>query len=398
MSSFNIGDYILIVKDGFVSSKAQGPAGSLILDQLGGLLVPQIFVDNAKISKLVNHTINPPIEMINAVSNREIVDKVILNFNNEVARDINAFTIENVCLELLKLINNDPAYAKKYKEKLNYIYETENRQTFLAYAFVHVIGNQNITFSKTNFSESIPFFNETNYRCGNCNRSLIRKDRGNDVFSYEIALIYKDSFPDSLKRDISTGFNLPKIIDSSENRIVLCPGCFANYENYPDKETFSKLYNKKRSFEQTVIVDEITRDLDIEAEIFIVLNGLENISKDTTGVLLTFDPKKLVDKIPDDLILKDDVTQWVLKYYKFIEEQFSNIDSSGSTNFNIIATQIKLAFEHLDNMGTLSKREIFSILSNWIANQIGYPINKIGVVNIVVAFFVQNCEVFYAIP
>lgn len=398
MSFFNIGEYILVVKDAFVSSKAQGPAGSLVFDQLGCLLVPRIFVDNAKISKIVNHTINPPIEMINAVSKKEIVDKVVFNFNNEVAKDINPFTIENVCLELLKLINNDLSYAKKYKDELNHIYENENRSTFLAFAFVYVIGNQNVTISKSNSAENIPFLNETNYRCGNCNRSLVLKVRGSDVYSYEITTIYKDSFPETLIQDISVDFKLPTVVDSSENKIALCPNCFLTYENYPDKETFSKLYNKKRSYEQKVIVEEITRDLDIESEIFTVLKGLENLNNDSAGVILSFDPQKLVNKIPDDLILKDDVTQWVLKYYKFIEEQFSNIDSYGSTKFNIIAAQVKLAFEHLDKRGTLSQREIFSILSNWIAGEIGYSTHKIGIVNIVVAFFVQNCEVFYALP
>ena len=84
-------------------------------------------------------------------------------------------------------------------------------------------------------------------------------------------------------------------------------------------------------------------------------------------------------------------------YYKYIEKLFSDLDSTGINKFNVIASQVKLAFENLNSFGTLSQRQIFTRLSEWILDKIGYPKESINIVNILVAFFVQNCEVFYAI-
>ena len=114
-------------------------------------------------------------------------------------------------------------------------------------------------------------------------------------------------------------------------------------------------------------------------------------------MMTEFDPKEIVEKIPDDVVLKDDVTRWVLKYYKYIEKQFSDLDTTGITRFSVIASQIKLAFEKLDALGTMTQKQIFNRLSLWVVDKIGYSIDNLNVVNIITAFFVQNCEVFYEI-
>ena len=394
MNSFNVGNYIKVVKDAFISSRGQGPAGILVLERIGELLSPPIFFDDAKISKLVNHTINLPSEIISAVTSQNITDQIIQGFKNNVRRDINQYMVDNVCDSLLRLINNDPNLAKTYKNRLNDVFQKHDRTTFLAVALIHAVGIQNIESSKNYPEVDIPYLAEANYRCPNCNRNLvIRSGRGN-FYHYRVSLIFKDTFTDLLKNEIASKFSLPSNVDSYENKIALCIQCYAEYTDRPEFEIFEKLYEKKRTFERTKEINESMYGLDVEREIYTVLKRLEELNEDNIDSLLPLDPKMIVDKIPHDVILKDEIATWVLKYYKFIEEQFSNIDSAGVTNFNIIATQIKLAFEKFNSSGEFTQREIFSILSRWLLEQIDYPEDKLGIVNIVIAFFVQNCEVF----
>lgn len=394
MNNFNIGNYIRVVKEAFISSRGQGPAGILILDQIGELLSPPVFFDDAKISKLVNHTINLPSEMVSMVTSQNIADQIIQGFKNNVNPDINPYMVDNVCDSLLRLINNDPNLATTYKNNLSEVFEKQDRATFLAVALVYAVGIPNIESSKYYPEIDIPYLLEANYRCPNCNRNLVIRSRGRSSYHYHISLIFKDTFDDFLKNEITSKFSPPSNVDSYENKIALCIQCYAEYEDHPEFEIFEKLYKKKRTFERARVINENMHGLDIEREIYTVLKGLEELNKDNVGSLLSLDPKMIVDKIPNDVILKDEVTKWVLKYYKFIEDQFSSIDSAGITNFNIIATQIKLAFERFDNSGDFTQREIFSILSRWLMEQIDYPEDKLGIVNIVMAFFVQNCEVF----
>ncbi len=145
---------------------------------------------------------------------------------------------------------------------------------------------------------------------------------------------------------------------------------------------------------------EITSELysiDIENELYNIVKDLGELNQEKESGLIPLDPSELIEKIPDDVLLKDDVTKWVLRYYKYIEKQFSDLDATGISRFKVIASEVSLAYETLYAMGILTQKEIFNRLSMWMADQLSYPRDKISVVNIIVAFFVQNCEVFHAI-
>ena len=113
MDVFNISEYITIVRKGLTSSNAQGPAGILLLSQIGDLLIPRVDFDDPKITNLVKHKKDVQIEIINAVSDPKIVTDVVSGFKTTVKRDFNTITIDNVCLRLITLINNDPNISSK---------------------------------------------------------------------------------------------------------------------------------------------------------------------------------------------------------------------------------------------------------------------------------------------
>ena len=69
------------------------------------------------------------------------------------------------------------------------------------------------------------------------------------------------------------------------------------------------------------------------------------------------------------------------------------MDRDGTGDFNLIASEVKLAYQKLDN-GLLSQDEIVNGLSEWIKNKSGVGSKNMRACHIVVAFFIQNCEVF----
>ena len=69
------------------------------------------------------------------------------------------------------------------------------------------------------------------------------------------------------------------------------------------------------------------------------------------------------------------------------------MDRDGTGDFNLIASEVKLAYQKLDN-GLLSQDEIVNGLAEWIKNKSGVGSKNMRACHIVVAFFIQNYEVF----
>lgn len=397
MDSYNISEYISIVRKGLTSCSGQGPAGVMILEQIGNFIEPRVFFDDTKISRLVKHMNNVPAEIINAVADPKFINLVISGFKSNVAKDFNHTTIDNVSLSLIRSINNDHTLAETYKEHLNAIYLSHDNSTFLAHALVHAVGRENTNQSKQTPVSDIPLLSETSNHCPLCGKSLIKNSKGREISNYEITKIFDDLFDEDTKKILEKVYPAPLMPDSFDNKIALCLSCFGEYRADPTIENYESLWTKKRQFKNNVEISNELADVNIEKELSDIINDIGSFTENKIGGLIPMDPKEMVEKIPDDVLLKDDITRWVLKYYKYIENQFSNLEAKGITRFSIVAKQVSLAFDRLDARGNMTKREIFYQLSKWMCDSLSRPISEISVVNILIAFFVQNCEVFYAI-
>ena len=91
------------------------------------------------------------------------------------------------------------------------------------------------------------------------------------------------------------------------------------------------------------------------------------------------------------MIFKRKVKNDVSSYYSIIREIFRNIDDSGK-KFEKISLQIK-AFYIEAVESELTKEEIYDEITKWISIKTKEKYSK-EVYNIIVSFFIQNCEVF----
>lgn len=131
--------------------------------------------------------------------------------------------------------------------------------------------------------------------------------------------------------------------------------------------------------------------VELEEEIRIALNALMTISSGDELVPLEYTALHIDEKItPDNFLLRSEIRSHVVQYYRFIEKQFSEADA----DFDLIASEVKMSSMKLERAG-MSQEDAIKSLSEWINNKSGLGEKGNIACNIVVSFFIQNCDVFY---
>ena len=241
-------------------------------------------------------------------------------------------------------------------------------------------------------SDDIPLLAESNYECPICHQPLIKYVKNTPVKKYKVVNIYPDNFSES-----NSEFSLikkPQKVDAPSNKIALCCDHAEEYATEPTVEDYTKLKNLKDQLASTHHLLLDINDIALEDEIQDVLYGLAGITDDAKLIELPLEALHLNQKIlPENHLLKNDEITRVLRYYNYINNIFSTMDRDGTGDFNLIASEVKLAYQKLDN-GLLSQDEIVNGLAEWIKNKSGVGSKNMRACHIVVAFFIQNCEVF----
>ena len=131
--------------------------------------------------------------------------------------------------------------------------------------------------------------------------------------------------------------------------------------------------------------------IQLEEDIRTVLDALSTIRSESELVQLEYDALRIDEKFkPENFILKAETQIQVVMYYRYIEKVFSESE----VDFDMIATEIRLSSKNLENSG-MSQAEVIAALSEWIRNKASLGPDGQFACNIVVSFFIQNCEVFH---
>ena len=176
--------------------------------------------------------------------------------------------------------------------------------------------------------------------------------------------------------------------------MALCREHAEEYMLEPTAEEYGQLREIKDRLAAAYSLRVDVNDSALEDEIQNVLYGLAGITDDTELKELPLDALRLDQKIlPENRLLKNDEMTRVLRYYNFIDDLFSAMDRDGTGDFDLIASEVATAYKKLDN-GQLSQDEIVNQLAEWIKNKSGVGSKNMRACHIVVAYFIQNCEVF----
>lgn len=190
-------------------------------------------------------------------------------------------------------------------------------------------------------------------------------DNTNDTSLNELCFVFNNEIPTATKHDI------PNRLEAVFREILL-----------------SISLGKKN------IITQIDDSIEIENAISEIILRLSKMPENYTSQL-AYNPITIDKKIETKYtMLKKDIKNNVVNYYSYIKEQFKELSQSDASLFERLAKEIKYRSDNLINEGN-SQEVVFNKLVDWLKEKA--TTTQETACRAIIAFFVQNCEVFYEI-
>ena len=346
------------------------------------------------VTNLLKRNVNVPLSIKEECSNANILDDAIKHAEKTIIPSLNPFLSNDMFENMKSLVTSDTVVSPKTQNELLGLLEQGKEAEFLAKSLLYVINRENkmpmVIVPVIN--DDIPLLAQAHYECPLCHAPLVEDIKNTSVKKYEIVYIY----PKDISRCANEFADVirPDNLDSNSNKIALCLNHAQSYRLGPTKTEYERLIEIKDRLLKTYSALTDINNASLEDDIHSVLCGLTGITADTILEELPLNALRLDQKISShNPLLKTEITDKVLRYYNYIDSLFSSMEREGTGDFELIASEIKIAFKKLDN-GTLSQEEIVEYLAEWIMNKTSVGNQHKTACRIVVAYFIQNCEVF----
>lgn len=209
-----------------------------------------------------------------------------------------------------------------------------------------------------------------------CGRELVLTKNGKISYAYEVSLIDKSASA------------IP------ENLLAMCPQCHATYLLDNNKKICKELQETKKVLATHRQNVHMLDDLPLEKGIVSVITRIANL-KENDLEDASLDPKQIKQKLDPtkDTAIYYTVNNYVGIYFVQIKEIMINLDKRKVIDYEEIQDQMHALYRRLKKANK-TRLEIF--------NEITKKVHRVSLQDeiycqIVVAYFVQSCEVFDAI-
>jgi hypothetical protein len=283
---------------------------------------------------------------------------------------------QKICLrEILDGIDDDSA-DKDFLANMNSEFE-QNSYGPLMYDLLYIAcqGENKVG------EDELPYIQEAGGKCPICGETLV----GENSKGFEVVKFTPDS---SYAQHSESDYTCRK------NRIALCQKDADRFRSNPEslraqleraKESLIIQSDLNRKLGQTDVGEGI-RQLLAKLETVDMSNGLQTLSETEAK---TINHKMGTENPALTGFIKSNVTQ----YYQTIRSIFSEMSSTNSLFFESLKNQIRCLYLELAKQKK-KQGEIISILTTWIENRDGVESSLYPFCNLLVFFFIQNCEVF----
>ena len=372
MDKYNISAFILIMQSGLIENNKQEVAGRLLLDSIA--MGEDIDVSKDMISNLVKQKNEVHNKIKKASARPEVITNAIHYFEDVVVPDLNPHLTDDICEEIIKLLTDDPSVSDKKCGELTSFYQDGKTSEFLARSFLYAISRPNKKAGIVAEVDDVPLLLEVNNKCPLCQKPLVTSIKDQSIRKYKISEID------------------PEKGKTSINKIALCISCSLDHQ--ADDVKFAEgLFDIKEESVKHINFQETMDNVSLEFEIRDVIFELVNISSNTEQGEFKLDVMRLDEKIlPENIFLLNNLRNDVLKYYRFIEDLLSRVGI-----YEDVSLDIRKAYNKIQKVYP-DQNDVVYYLSDWIFNKtnLSKPAHR-RACDIIVAFFVQNCEVFDAI-
>lgn len=388
--------FIQIMQVGLKTHDTQGSAAVFLLEALnrtGDVRFDGYREDlsDKKISWIVNRQCPVPDGIRQASLVDELADVARDYYRGIVLSDLNPFRRDDVLEELVRVIKSDKEIGDRKREQLLKLYDDGDDGGFLGEVFLYVVNRANQPKGDFIGYDDAPLLSEVNYECPQCRNRLVKMVKGNAIKHYMITHIYPAKLKGVKAAEFKAAFPKPKDMEGADNLIALCDACAESYLVDPTVEEYQHLHELKAEITKIRKAKDAVDVVKLEDDIRIVLDALSGINESNQLTELEYEALHIDEKFDsNNFILMNETQVLVVQYYRYIEAVFSEAD----TDFDMIASEVKLCSQKLEKSG-LSQSDIIEYLAEWIRSQARLGTDSKLACRAVVAFFIQNCEVFY---
>lgn len=390
MNDYNASTLIKAIQAGFALNQEE--AGRLVLEPVAKQTSVNVDVDGKMVTNLVKFKKDVHQTIKSAAVTPKVVPAAKAYIQEKVIGKYNDFVMASVCGNILKLMKQS-SVPDAFCKDLENLLQGKDYLQFLTSAILCALSRTNGLSEATVGETDFRFVEEAIYKCPKCGDLLWKKIKGTVVNRYRIVQIYPEELDVELALEFTKIKKPPRNYNDDENRIALCRDCAEAYLMELNEDEYQLLLSRKATIARTYRGKLAAAISEIESEIANIVKAISGIDKTTElqpfTAVLTLDNKIK----PENHLLHVSIEDDVIRYYPYIETQFSLMDGVDGNSFNVIRSEITVCYEKLEQAG-MTQEEICNELSNWILSKIGFGEKYKTAGNIIVSFFVQNCSVF----
>ena len=248
---------------------------------------------------------------------------------------------------------------------------------------------------KLSENEHSILYGETGGICPLCTLPILFTKQGSKkpTKGYEVAHICPlNPTPVQLKALI--GYPVPVEINSLENLIALCPNCHTKYDKDFKLEELIKLEDIKAMFLSDAKARLSVSRYALQEEVYEILDAIITYDIDDVNPsqidlnLSTVDQKlkKGMSKLQVRVIKRN-----AADFYFRIRDHIKLLEQQDQYGVRLLQSQINTYYLAMQQQHADNKDLVFKYISTWISQKSG---RSLMASEILVSFFIQNCEVF----
>ena len=235
-------------------------------------------------------------------------------------------------------------------------------------------------------------FDEVSGICPKCTKPLMKKGKGQMTKLFEVAHIYPHSPRPHEIELLKDEELLNDNVDHEDNLIALCRDCHKIFDNPRTIEGYREMVSIKKELQRLTNLKNSWFGNSIDNEINEVIASLASFSGEASEEL-SLEALKVDAKSDETLngLVKLKIKNNVKYFYPEIKYKFAELDKAVPYTSDTIYSQIKTYYVKLKKEG-LDQTQIFAALTDWLNNSTNCKNTEVS--EILVSFFVQNCEVY----
>lgn len=240
-------------------------------------------------------------------------------------------------------------------------------------------------------NQNIVLINQVDSICPLCGKKLMYDKKNQKRKDYEVAHIYPLSPSPKEQLLLKDEDRLSENVNDLDNLIPLCPSCHTQFDKPRTVEEYRKLSAIKKKLINKDLDRQKWYDFKIENEIMQIVSSL-NSASEKINCKISYDVKDVNNKMQllSPLVsrrIRTNITQ----YFPFVKEQFALLEENSPSSSEMISMQIKTYFLSLKK-DQRTDEDIYPSVVEWIYAKTQKTSKEAA--EIIVAFFIQNCEVF----